>query len=296
MSTRSTRRTRTLASSSRPVVSLSIAAAAAVLLFSIAPAGPPPVPQVVGDWDGFYVSVALGGPDTRPVALSIDDQRKRRVVGELSIGDPNEIGDPNLVPGCDYPVSGGLSAKGKLALGGEGCGAEVAAHAGFHDFGRSGAILDGTLYWTPGPDDSRLVGGSGHLILLRPYEGELCDNVAGHWTGQAVSDVTGERFMVQADFIIDPDQRTGFFGRMSFSMGRETLFEGAVLGTNNNVDHGTLIIGGGPAGVLRINGEHIDPSDPDMPAVIRGAYLTRFVDGTEDFGTLQIEVDPTNPN
>jgi hypothetical protein len=265
-----------------------------VLLLSGAPAEPPPVPQVVGDWDGIYVAIALGGPDTRPAALSIEDQHQRRVSGELSIGDPNEIGDPNLIPGCDYPVSGGIKQKNSVVLGGDGCGADIGVQASLFDFGRGGAILDGTLEWKR--SKRRNGAGSGHLILLRRYEGQLCDNIAGRWVGDALSDVTGERFVVQADFVIDPNQRTGFFGRMSFSAGRETIFEGAVIGTNNDVDHGTLIIGGGPAGVLRINGEHIDPSDPDMPAVIRGAFLMRHVNGTEDFGILQIAVDPHNPD
>ncbi len=271
-----------------------IVSATVVLLLTGVPASPPPVPQVVGDWGGIYVAIALGGPDTRPVALSIEDQHQRRVSGELSIGDPNEIGDPNLIPGCDYPVSGGIKQKDGVVLGGEGCGADIAAHAGLLDFGRGGAILDGTLDWNL--KKRRNGAGSGHLILLRSYDGQLCDNIAGPWIGEAASNVTGERFVVQADFVIDPNQRTGFLGRMSFSMGREILFEGAILGTNNDDDHGTLIIGGGPDGVLRVNGEHINPDDPSMPAMIRGRYLMRSVDGTEDSGSLQIEVDPTNPN
>jgi hypothetical protein len=285
-----TSRTRAVGRALRVGFILGLTAVLSALLAPPASAEKPPLANIEGFWKGVYMEV-IGGPhliDGRAVTMSID-QHQQRVSGELSVPDPVPPGV--LFPGCDFPVSGGVTPGSVLVsdlkLGGQGCGATIAVTAGVLVSKRgSGGSLDGTLSWAL--DDGRAAG-SGHLIMIRHYKGVLNTDILGRWLGLAVSDVTGEPFAIDADFIIDPNQKTGFLGRMSFSTARDTVIDGAVLGTNRRADGGTLIIAAGPQGVLSIAGRQVDPHNPHAPPAIRGDYLLRLPDGTNDFGTLEIE-------
>jgi hypothetical protein len=63
-----------------------------------------------------------------------------------------------------------------------------------------------------------------------------------------------------------------------------------ILGTSNNADQKTLMICVAIDAQLLIQARHMD--DGDLPAAMAGRYLVRLADGTQDTGSLHVELLP----
>lgn len=191
-----------------------------------------------------------------------------------------------------------------------GLGGDSSAVSGvtLRDFGNGGAILDGWFRTRP----VVVIGGSdpatasyGSLLLLRRFIGnpnEAPPNLTGRYAGFAVSEVTGQRRPMSARLVAEgtPGGPTGTgFTLSDVSMlpcifpvglgtinprGRSILHEG-VPATAYDV----ALIGQGEDENLQLTGEY-HVHDGGFQPCVRGQYIMKHADGTEDHGTFEIDL------
>jgi len=248
----------------------------AVMGLALALVGPTPADAqsaavgVIGHYRGF--SQSIGNPDVRTaVELLVDRQDRSDFLGHLTLGP------------LPFTFAGKIDALGTLKGRGTGPAGDVTFTGKFQDLGENAALVLATYKFTPatGPVDQ------GNVDLIRNFNPPPDSDVppiGGRWRGTSRSDLGQGSSTLE---LLIAQDGTGFGGQEVVDAGTPQELRFDFVGTLDA--RGTfVVIGVGAAGRFIVGGGLNPPPNNDAQA----RYLLRFVDGSLDLGTFQIQPPP----
>jgi hypothetical protein len=234
------------------------------------------IPEGLGHYAGFFRS--YGDPNELRGMVEFDITQQ---VGPTFSGQLTLVSNGLRLP---FPFTGMVDATGAFRGTGQGLAGRVAFLGSLRNLGGRAAYVTAGYEFVPTLGNPT----QGIANLLRNFVGNpdlLPPVIDGNWTGTFAS-ARGLppdpcRLVVQQDRTSTGAPGTGFRGQLFRS---DLTFD--VVGTINGRGQ-FYFIGQGAAGNVLVQGQ-VAPPDPVHPATARASYLLVLVNGSTDFGTIDI--------